>query len=127
MNKIRLVPVLAFALLVVLVSSCSKDNEAPFGGTGNTDLQVYVLNSNQQLMEDATVTLFKTKSNRDAGIGAINAGVTGPSGFVYFSELEPSVYYIAARKDGASAKTGKGDTGVPIGESQQSAVTIVLQ
>ncbi len=124
MNKIRLVPVLAFALLVVTISSCKKNEEKPYGGTGNTDLQVYVLNSNHKLISGASVSLFKSQANRDSGTKAINAGFTGAKGFVYFSELAPTTYYVSVKK---GSKKGVGDTGVQILASGQSAITVVIQ
>ncbi len=129
MNKIRLVPVLAFALLIVLFSSChNKKNDAPYGGTGNTDLEVFVLDSNQQLVVGAAVSLFKSKADRDAGTNAIHSDVTGSKGFAYFSKITPTVYYFSAMKNyNSTTKTGKGDTGVSIKESEQTAATVVLQ
>ena len=129
MNKLRLLPVLFFTLLIVLVSSCKKEDDVLNGGTGNTDLQVYVVNSKVAPISGAFVSLFVSKAARDANSNPINAGVTGEKGFVYFSELDPITYYVLVTYNNgiSGAKTGKSDTGVPIKEKEQSALTVVLE
>ena len=129
MNKLRLLPVLLVALLVVLVTSCKKSEDPINGGTGNTDLQVYVLNSGNLPTSGAIVSLYTSQAARDAGTGSVNAGVTGSKGFVYFSELDPITYYVSVSylNGLGSLQSGISDTGVPIKEKNQSAVTVVLQ
>ncbi len=128
MNKLRLLPVLLFALLVVLVTSCKKEDDKLNGGTGNTDLQVYVFNANSTPTSGAIVSLYTSQADRDAGTSLVNSGVTGQKGFVYFSDLPTFTYYVSVSyNNGATIKTGKSDTGVPIKEKEQSALTVVLE
>lgn len=129
MNKLRLLPVLIFGLLAVLVFSCKKDDDKTSGGTGNTDLQVYAVDANQNPIAGAMVTLYVTESDRDAQSNGTNSGLTGGNGFVYFSELTSLTYYVTVVKDFGSGvvKTAKADTGVPIKEKEQSAITVVLE
>ena len=128
MNKIRLIPVLTVGLLVVLIFSCKKNKNAPSGGTGKTDLQVYVLNSNQQVVSGAVVSLYTSKSDRDAGTNAINSQTTSTKGFIYFSEVSAVTYYVSVTKQsGTTTESGNGDTGVPIKSNEQTALTVVIQ
>ncbi len=129
MNKLRLLPILIFGLLAVFVVSCKKRDENPTTGTGNTDLQVYVVNSSEAPIVGASVNLYTSLSDRDAGTNPANTSLTGAKGFAYFSELAPATYYVTVVKDYGSGvvKTDSGDTGVPIKEKEQSAITIVLE
>jgi hypothetical protein len=128
MNKIRLVSILTFALLVVLISSCKKSTHDPSGGTGNTDLQVYVLDSSQQVVQGALVTLYLSASDRDAATNVAYTQVTGTSGFIYFSKISATTYYVSVIKhSGNTTKTGTADTGIPIKYQEQTALTVVLQ
>jgi hypothetical protein len=130
MNKIRLVPILTFALLVVLIASCKKSNNDPSGGTGNTDLQVYVLDSDQQVVQGALVSLYTSASDRNAGTNVVGSQITGTSGFIYFSKISPLTYYVSVIKHSATSsttETGNADTGVPIKSQEQTALTVVIQ
>ena len=130
MNKIRFVSLFVLAVLVVSVSSCNKNKNEPSasGGTGYTDLQVYVLDVNEKLVEGAFVSLYTSQSDRDAGTNAIGSDITGPKGFIYFSKVQPLIYYVSVVKNsGGTLETGKGDTGVPIKQQEQSALTVVIQ
>ncbi len=130
MNKLRFVPVLVFSLLVVLLVSCKKDKEdLSNGGTGHTDLQVYAVDSTEKPIKDAIVNLYSSQADRDAGTNSINSSLTGTNGFVYFSELGSVVYYVTVIKnyDSGVTKTAKSDTGVPIKEKGQTAITVVLR
>ena len=74
MNKIRLISSLIIVVALGLLSSCNKNNkdDAAPSGTGNTDFQVYVTNSNNQLIDSAVVSLYASLSDRDAGTNLIN-------------------------------------------------------
>lgn len=127
MNRIRLIPVLTFALLAVLIFSCKKNKNDPSGGTGNTDLQVYVLNSSQQVVSGAVVSLYTSKSDRDAGTNAINSQTTSAKGFIYFSGISAVTYYVSVTKQSGNAtESGNGDTGVAIKTNEQTALTVVI-
>jgi hypothetical protein len=123
MNKLRLLPVLIFGLLAVFVVSCKKDDDKLSGGTGNTDLQVYAVNANQEPIAGALVALYSSEADRDAQTNSISSGTTGNNGFVFFGDLSSLTYYVTVTKE---LKSGKGDTGVPIKDKEQSALTVVL-
>ncbi len=129
MNKIRLISSLTIAVVLGFMSSCNKDkDDAAPSGTGNTDFQVYVTNNNNQLIDSAVVSLYASLSDRDAGTNVINSGSTGIQGFVFFSELSSTKYYVSvSATDNALTKSGKGDTGIPIKEKDQSAITVIVK
>ena len=129
MNKLRFVPVLVFSLVVILLGSCKKNKDRIDGGTGNTDLQVYAVDSTEQPIKDAIVNLYATQADRDAGTNSVKSSLTGTEGFVYFSELGSQVYYVSVFKhyDSGLTQTAKADTGIPIKDKGQTAVTVVLK
>jgi hypothetical protein len=129
MNKLRFVPVLVFSIAVVLFASCKKDKDRVDGGTGNTDLQVYAVDSTEKPIKDAVVYLYTSQADRDAAANSVNSSLTGTNGFVYFSELASTIYYVSVSKrfDSGALKTGVADTGVPIKDKGQTAITVVLK
>lgn len=128
MNKLRLLPFLIFGLAAVLIVSCKKKEENPNGGTGYTDLQVYVVNTDKEPISGASVALYATKADQDAGTNSFKVSPTGTKGFVYFSELGIATYYITVSKVvNSMIVTAKADTGIPIKGKAQSAVTVVLE
>lgn len=124
-----------FSLIILLfvasfgVVSCKKNSEKRDGvGTGTTDLQVYVLNSESNLVSGAVVNLYTSESARDAESGAIKTYVTSGNGIGYFGDLEVLKYYVSVRKtfENGDVKIGKSDTGISIKEKEESAITITL-
>jgi hypothetical protein len=129
MNKLRFVPVLVFSLVIILVVSCKKNKDNVNGGTGNTDLQVYAVDSTEKPIQGAVVSIYYSQADRDAGTNSINSSLTGTEGFVYFSNIGAVLYYVSVVKhyDSGVTKTAKGDTGVPIKYQGQTALTVVLK
>ncbi len=129
MNKLRFVPVLVFSIAVVLFVSCKKNKDRVDGGTGNTDLQVYAVDSTEKPIKDEIENLNTSQADRDAAANSIKSSLTGTEGFVYFSELSSLTYYVSVTKrfDSGAIKTAASDTGVPIKDKGQTAITVVLK
>jgi hypothetical protein len=114
----------------MLLASCKKDKDESNEGTGNTDLQVYAVDSTGTPIKNAIVNIYLSQADRDANTNSINTSLTGTEGFAYFSQLASVVYYVSVIKhyDSNNVVTkGAVDTTLPIKNKDQTAVTVVLK
>lgn len=77
-----------------------------------TKLQVVVRNDLGNIEEGATVTLYKTEADYDAGENVVQSGTTDKKGRVTFKDLTPMSYFMHVEKDdmtniGRGVKTSK--------------------
>jgi len=99
---------LALPILVCLFLVLAHESNAQL----KTKLQVTVRNDLGNIVEGATVTLYKTQSDYENSENPIQSGTTDEKGRITFKELNPVSYYMDVRKgdmnnDGRGVQTTK--------------------
>jgi len=124
-NIITLMSVLFFSLQSFSSTSC-KNSSLPQFQLLKTSLQIIVRNKLGNLEEGAEVKLYKTDEDYRNDTNLIGKEITDTKGRVKFSELEPTVYYIDARK-GDMNNFGAGIKTDTLAEKRMNKVTIIIE
>ena len=77
-----------------------------------TKLRVTVSNDLGNIVQGATVTLYKTQADYENNQNSVQSGETNEKGQIIFKKLQPVSYYLDARKgdlsnDGRGVQTTK--------------------
>lgn len=83
-----------FFLLLVVLGSCSKDNNSG-NGISRTKLKITVIDEQLNLVSGALVKLYRTKENLVNDVGITNQGITGRDGVIIFDDVFTQVYFFS--------------------------------
>lgn len=96
----RLLSTLSILLLTaVLVTGCDRAFTPDIDSETPPELHVFVRNADGDAVSGATVNLFRTAADRDAGTSAIHTGTTDSQGKVVATAADlgqPGVVYVSA-------------------------------
>jgi hypothetical protein len=91
-----------------------------------TKLEVIVRNDLGNIVEGASVQLFKTEEDYDKGENPVTQiQKTDAKGKVIFTDLETVAYYVQAEKDDMSNQ-GAGAKTVPLVAKKTNKITIII-
>lgn len=114
-------------LLAIITMSFTARAEFDWWGWFDTDLEVYVVDINGNPVGGAKLTLYKSKEDYVKEENAIGeAEYTNKEGIGLFTKLEPTVYYIVARKD-KKDNSGKSPIISKLSEGDTNKITVVIQ
>lgn len=83
-----------FLLLLVVLGSCSKDNNSG-NGLSRTKLRLKIIDDQGNLVSGASVKLYLTEENLKNDVGITNQGVTGGDGVIIFNDVFNQVYFYS--------------------------------
>ena len=92
----------------------------------NTKLQITVTNDLGNLVEGATVTLYKTEDDYDSETNPVQTATTDDKGRVLFYELEPMAYYMTVTKDDLT-NAGRGTKTTKLIAKKKNLVNVVIE
>lgn len=107
-------------LFLSLIPADSKAQLLP------TNLKITVIDGLGNVVEDAEVTLYKTKEDYLNGENALMTEKTNKKGEVKFKKLEPMAYFVDARTEEMN-NDGGGAEIAPLDEGRINAVNIVIE
>jgi hypothetical protein len=81
--------------LIVLLASCTETNYI----SNAPELQIYVSDTSDNLLQNASVSLFSNWDDWDEQTNKIDSLTTDSLGCVVFENLEELQYYVYAEKD----------------------------
>jgi hypothetical protein len=108
-------------LILVLISAQSAQSQVL-----NTKLQITVTNDLGNLVEGATVTLYKTMDDYDSETNAVQTAETDAKGRVLFYELEPIAYYMTVTKDDLT-NAGRGTQTSRLVAKKKNMINVVIE
>lgn len=103
----RRLPTLALLLAVLLVAGCDRAFTPDIESQTPPELHVFVRDADARIVTGATVSLYRTEADRDAGANAFHSGTTDATGKLVATEQQigqPGVVYVSASKDGLSGQ-----------------------
>jgi hypothetical protein len=124
-NIVTIMSVLFVSLQSFSSTSC-KNSSLPQFQLLKTSLQITVRNNLGNLEEGAEVKLYKTDEDYRNDINLVGREITDAKGRAKFTELEPTVYYIDARK-GDMNNFGAGIQTDSLAEKRMNKVTIIIE
>ncbi|MEP5612911.1 MAG: hypothetical protein ABJP45_11705 [Cyclobacteriaceae bacterium] len=109
MKKINI----TFLITILLLSVTATESH---GQLFPTKLKITVIDGLGNFVEDAVVTIYRTKEDYQASENLVFTGMTDEKGRIKFKDAKPLTYFIDARKDemnndGEGVKTGPLKTG----------------
>ena len=117
MKKLQIVLV----LVILMISAQSAHAQLL-----NTKLQITVTNDLGNLVEGATVTLYKTMDDYDSEVNPVQSATTDAKGRVLFYELEPIAYYMTVTKDDLT-NAGRGTQTTKLIEKKKNLINVVIE
>src|SRR4051812_47491066 len=94
------------ALFILLLSSCTPDQNGP-SSSGSVDLSLRVVNVYNDPMEGAEVYLYTNQSDYvNMKNSVYSVMTTDVSGMVYIGNLQARAYYIRIQKGALTNKNG---------------------
>lgn len=92
----------------------------------STKLQITVIDGLGNTVEGATVSIYSDEENYRDNVNEVAKAITDEKGRVKFKELEPTSYFIDARKDDMN-NDGKGVKTAPLSEGKLNKVNTVIE
>ena len=92
----------------------------------NTKLDVTVRNDLGNIVEGATVTLYKTESDYDFEENPVQSGLTDEKGRVQFKNLEPTSYFMHVTK-GDLTNIGRGVRTAKLIAKKKNILNVVIE
>lgn len=112
-----------FGLLVFVAVLASHESDAQLLPT---KLQVTVRNDLGNVVEGATVLLFKTEADYDKSENFVGEAVTDRKGRVIFKDLEPISYYMHVEK-GDLTNIGLGVKTVKLVSKKKNKLNVIIE
>lgn len=116
------VSIIAFGLFLTLVALSSYQSAEILP----TKLRVTVIDELGNLIEGATVTLYKSEADYRSNENPVAKEQTDKKGRALFKDLEPISYFIDARLDDKN-NDGKGAVTAPLLEGKVNRVNTVIE
>ena len=111
-------------LVLMILGMCFVSTEAE--AQLKTKLQITVINDLGNIVEGATVTLYRTEEDYDNEENAVQTATTDEKGRVIFKELEPRSYFMLASK-GDLTNIGRGVKTTKLIAKKKNMLNVVIE